>query len=114
MHINKVSTSASGTERTSTKIDVCCEREAEVCVCHNNRDVGLTFASDNQLEACHCSPVEILKQQELQNADEGDFGNILHNLMIQQLLRFPFSQVQLSMPKPAEVPQKSPLILMNR
>lgn len=50
-------------------------------------------------------PVNIFKQRELQNADEDDFGKVLHNLMIQRLLRFPFPQVQRSMRKHAEIPQ---------
>ena len=29
--------------------------------------------------------VNILRQRELQNADEGDFGKVLRNLMVQQL-----------------------------
>ena len=95
-------------------LEVCSERTAEVRICLNNRDPGLILASDNQSGAGHGFSVNILRQRELQNADEDDFGKVLHNLMIQQLLHFPFSQVQLSMLKPVEVPQKSPQRLMHR
>lgn len=74
----------------------------------------LTAFCVNQRGAGHGFPVNIFRQRELQNADEDDFGKVLHNLMIQRLLRFPFSQVQLSMRKHAEAPQKSPQRLMHR
>lgn len=36
----------------ATGENVCFERGAEVRICHNRRDVGLTFACDDQPGAC--------------------------------------------------------------
>lgn len=105
VHLNKLRMSASGTQRTS-----CVAIRSAV----SDLRILLTAFCVNQRGAGHGFPVNIFRQRELQNADEDDFGKVLHNLMIQRLLRFPFSQVQLSMRKHAEAPQKSPQRLMHR
>ncbi len=75
---------------------------------------GLTLPCFNQQGAGRGFLVNIFRQRELQNADEDDFGKVLHNLLVRRILRFPFSQVQLSMRKYAEALQKSTQILRHR
>lgn len=43
---------------------VCCERRAEVRICHNRRDVGLTLVCNNQRGAGHPDPLRGLQSSQ--------------------------------------------------